>query len=69
MVQVDDLRFVVTDRSNHRVVLMDEKGHVVHTVGSGEAGIKQGEFADPRGLCWDQRNKARYGARPLVDRR
>jgi DNA-binding beta-propeller fold protein YncE len=48
----------IADSGNHRVLIVDPRGNVVHTVGSGLPGAAEGplaesRFTDPQGLVWD----------------
>ncbi|MDX1443819.1 MAG: thioredoxin-like domain-containing protein [Gammaproteobacteria bacterium] len=59
---VDDERLYIADSNNHRIVVTDHSGKVIHLVGSGEAALRDGSFDEaafqqPQGMTLDPQGR------------
>jgi DNA-binding beta-propeller fold protein YncE len=62
-------RLFITDSGHHRLVVINAQGKVLHTIGTGEAGLKDGtfnqaQFSTPQGMTFDANQQILYVTDP-----
>ena len=62
-----DSKLFIADTGHHRIVVSNLNGEVLHTIGSGKPGLKDGSFSEaeffaPQGMAFDEVNHSLYVA-------
>ncbi|MGD1913140.1 MAG: thioredoxin-like domain-containing protein [Rivularia sp. (in: cyanobacteria)] len=62
-----DSKLFIADTGHHRIVVSNLNGEVLHTIGSGKPGLKDGSFSEaeffaPQGMAFDEVNHILYVA-------